>query len=523
MSETVASEPGTTAGDAVWSAPRSVEIDSETDALDARPRFSVRNLVTSGFALCFFLALAVNILWIVTAFRVQEKLHFLEIADTYLFEIQQARRYEKNFLLYRTGLDDALEHMRVAHRLLMANSEQLRSVIGEQRFQTMRPRSERYLELLEDLAAMWKAERASRGTVSAAEEEIRDKGAELREEGSLVVQFATDLVAGERRAVHAMLRWSRTFPIYFLIALLGVIVVVSHLFARRIVRPLDRFVGYTGRIAAGDFTPIVPARRYRDEFTDLAIALNRMAKALLEHETILVESHKLRALGTLTAGVAHELNNPVNNILLTAQILKEDSAVLSEDERMEMFDDVVDQAERCERIISSLLDFARESESKTEALDLDVLVEETVKLAHNQVRLSGVRLEVEIQPNLPRIHGDRKQLVQVFLNLLLNALQATPKDGRIELAANVDSDSKFVCVSVRDTGTGIPPHLLTSIFDPFFTTKNHHDGATGTGLGLSVSQGIVGRHGGNITVSSTVGAGSTFTVHLPVTTIPARL
>jgi signal transduction histidine kinase len=509
--------------DAVWSAPRPTHIDSEASALDTRPRFSVRNLVTSGFALCFFLALAVNILWIVTAFRVQEKLHFLEIADTYLFEIQQARRYEKNFLLYRTGLDDALEHMRVAHGLLMTNSDQLRSVIGEKRFQTMRPRSERYLELLEELAAMWKAERASGATTSASEEAVRDKGAELREEGSLVLQFATDLVAGERQAVHAMLRWSRTFPIYFLVALLGVILVVSHRVARRIVRPLNRFVAYTARIASGDFTPIVPARRYRDEFTDLAVALNRMAKELLEQQTILVETHKLRALGTLTAGVAHELNNPVNNILLTAQILKEDAATLSDGEQMEMVDDVVDQAERCERIISSLLDFARESEAKTEALDLGELVHETVKLAHNQVRLSGVKLEVEVQPNLPRIHGDRKQLVQVFLNLLLNALQATPKNGRIELAAHSDGDPRFVCVRVSDNGSGIPPHLLASIFDPFFTTKNHSHGASGTGLGLSVSQGIVGRHGGNITVSSTVGAGSTFTVHLPVTTIPARL
>jgi two-component system NtrC family sensor kinase len=190
---------------------------------------------------------------------------------------------------------------------------------------------------------------------------------------------------------------------------------------------------------------------------------------------------------------------------------------------MEMVEDVVDQAERCERIISSLLDFARESEAKTEALDLEVLIRETVKLAHNQIRLSGVKLEVVVQPNLPRIHGDRKQLVQVLLNLLLNALQATPKNGRIELAAVADSDPKFVCLRVADNGKGIPPHLLTSIFDPFFTTKNHRDGSSGTGLGLSVSQGIVGRHGGNITVSSTVGVGSTFTVHLPVTTIPARL
>jgi signal transduction histidine kinase len=189
-----------------------------------------------------------------------------------------------------------------------------------------------------------------------------------------------------------------------------------------------------------------------------------------------------------------------------------------------MIDDVIDQAERCDRIISNLLDFARESEARVEPVDLGVLVNETVKLAHNQMHLSGVKLAIDVQPNLPRVHGDAKQLVQVFLNLLLNALDATPRDGHIELSAQSDSGQKYVSVTVRDDGRGIPPHLLGSIFDPFFSTKHPGDGKRGgTGLGLSVSQGIVARHGGNISVESTPGSGTTVTVHLPVTTIPARL
>ncbi len=490
---------------------------SQGEALTSRPRFTVRNLIIATFTVYFLAALGVNALWIATTLRVQEKLHFLEIADSYLFEIQQARRYEKNFLLYRTGLGNSLEHMRVAHGLLMANSEQLRSAMGETRFETMRPRSARYLELLEDLSAAAQAGRSS-------PEEVADTEAEIRTVGASVVQSATDLVARERQAVHTMLRWSRTFPVYFLALLLVVIVLTTRFLVRRIVRPLNRFVAYTSRIAAGDFTPIEPVRRYRDEFTNLAVALNRMASELDNHQTILVETHKLRALGTLTAGVAHELNNPVNNILLTAQVLKEDFSTLAPEERLEMIDDVVDQAERCDRIISNLLDFARESEARSEPLDLGVLVQETVRLAQNQVHLSGVKLDVVVEPNLPRIHGDAKQLVQVFLNLLLNALDATSRDGRIELAAEPDADPKYVSVRVTDSGRGIPPHLLGSIFDPFFTTKHHDEGHRGgTGLGLSVSQGIVARHGGTISVSSTVGTGSTFIVHLPVTTIPARL
>jgi two-component system NtrC family sensor kinase len=501
---------------AVRQAAPEAEVGARAEALTSRPRFSVRQLIVTGFAICFLLAVAVDCLWIFTAYRVQEKLHFLEIADSYLFEIQQARRFEKNFFLYNTNLDDALEHMRVAHGLLMANSQQLRSVIGRATFETMRPRSEKYLLLLEYLDSAAKA-----GTLSP--ERLSESEVAIREEGASVVQFAADLVTRERESVHTLLHRSRTFPIYFLVLLLAVILVMAHVLVRRIMQPLVRFGAYTQRIALGDFSPIIPARRFRDEFTDLAVALNRMARDLAEQQTILVETHKLRALGTLTAGVAHELNNPVNNILLTAQFMKEDFAKLSPEESHEMIDDVIDQAERCDRIISNLLDFARESEAKVEPVDLGILVNETVKLAQNQMHLSGVKLDIKVEPNLPRVHGDAKQLIQVFLNLLLNALDATPRDGRIEMSAEPDGQ-KFVSVTVKDTGCGIPPHLLGSIFDPFFTTKHPGDGKRGgTGLGLSVSQGIVARHGGNISVISSLESGTSVTVHLPVTTIPARL
>jgi signal transduction histidine kinase len=491
--------------------------EASPEALISRPRFSVRRLIVTGFAICFLLVVAVDCMWIVIAFRIQAKLHFLEIADSYLFEIQQARRFEKNFFLYGTNLDDSLEHMRVAHGLAMANAQQLRSVIGTPTFETMRPRSEKYLSLLEDLSGAARADTLSAERKAAWE-------AEIRREGGSLVDFATDLVARERQTVHTLLRQSRTFPFYFLGLLLGVILIMAHLVVRRIVRPLERFVAYTQQIARGDFTPIVAARRYRDEFTNLAMALNRMARDLEEQQRILVETHKLRALGTLTAGVAHELNNPVNNILLTAQVLKEDAATISALEREQMLDDVIDQVERCDRIISNLLDFARESEARIEPIDLGMLVGETVKLAQNQVHLSGVKLEIKVQPNLPRVHGDPKQLVQVFLNLLLNALDATPRDGRIELSAQSEGGLKFVSVTVSDNGRGIPAHLLGSIFDPFFTTKHPGEGRRGgTGLGLSVSQGIVARHGGSIRVASTEGAGTIVTVQLPVTTIPARL
>ena len=254
--------------------------------------------------------------------------------------------------------------------------------------------------------------------------------------------------------------------------------------------------------------------------TDLAISINQMMKELEDREGVLIQSHKMRAVGTLTAGVAHELNNPLNNITLTAHMLLEDYDVLSDDERKEMVKDVVSESKRSTNIISNLLDFARESGSQLEPLDLKQLLKGTINLAVNQIKLSGIRIEFQAMDNLPRVHGDSQQLRQVFLNIILNAIDASSKGDIIQVIVLPADEPDYIAVKVIDNGTGIPDHIIGSIFDPFFTTKGK---GKGTGLGLSVSQGIVAKHGGRIRVSSRVDHGTTFTVTLPVTTIPAEI
>ena len=490
-----------------------------TDALTSRPRFSVRFLIGAGFGLVFLFAVTANLLWIASIYRMEEKLHWLEVADKYLYEIQQARRFEKNHFLYGTGLGEALEHAHRARHLLVANAEGLREEVGWAFEDIVRP-AEQYEKMLEAIYQAPTAEGEPGSAAQAKSDEVK-----IRRHGAVMVAAAVDLVSRERKTVEAMFERAKRQPIYSLIPLLALMLYLSHFLAMRIVRPLSRFQGYAQRIARGDFTPITPARRYRDEFTELGMAVNHMLSELQQHEKLLVESHKLRAVGTLTAGVAHELNNPINNILLTAHMLKEDFPDLTDDERLEMLDDIISQSERSNRIVHQLLDFARESEAKTQPLDIGNLVEETVRLAQNQIRLAGVRLETKIAPNLPRVHGDYQQLSQVFLNLLLNALEATTTDGHIVLTASAMTRSPYLRVNVTDDGMGIPNHQLSSIFDPFFSTKLRGTESArggGVGLGLSVSQGIVAKHGGRIEVLSEEGKGSTFSVLLPVTTIPAE-
>jgi len=484
---------------------------SEGKGLSSKPSFSIRTRISLGFLICFFLALGITLVSLFSVFRLENKLRFLKIADNFTFEIQQARRFEKNFFLYGTNLADALSHAQAADTLVQTDALNLESVVGKAKSNDLANHVRRYIALLEDL----QTGELKRPPMPSAQHHALE--VDLRLHGGEMVSLALNMVQKERQSVEEILRWARRVPIYFLIFLFFLMFYLAHLLSRQILGPLTQIMKYTQRIAQGDFTPVLPSRPYRDEFSALREAMNRMLEELGHRQAVLVQSHKLRAIGTLTAGVAHELNNPINNITLTAHMLLEDYKDLSDGERLDMIKDLISQSDRSQAIVRNLLDFARESESKTEPLDLSQLVQETINLAGNQIKLSGAHIDISISPNLPRVHGDHQQLNQVFLNILLNALDVTPKGGKIQISVALE-EPKFLAVKIIDHGQGIPEHILPNIFDPFFTTKNK---GKGTGLGLSVSQGIVARHGGEIRVQSKSGEGTTFAVILPITTIPA--
>ena len=228
----------------------------------------------------------------------------------------------------------------------------------------------------------------------------------------------------------------------------------------------------------------------------------------------------MRAVGNLTAGVAHELNNPLNNIILTSEVLKDDFENLSQEEILDMINDLVTQGERAQKVVKNLLDFARESETQTDYFGIDKLINDTLELAKNQIKLSKIKLEVKIGENLPPIYGDPELLKQVFLNLFLNAIDAMSGGGLLTVDVAKEKDTGFMAIKIADTGEGIPGHILGSVFNPFFTTKPTGEG---TGLGLAVSRGIIENHGGDIEVESVLKEGATFTVHLPIVPIPADI
>ncbi|MCB2184779.1 MAG: HAMP domain-containing protein [Deltaproteobacteria bacterium] len=484
-------------------------------ALLDRPRFSLRLQLSLGFFLAFLISSIVALVLVYSFQGVEGKIRFLEIVSDYVMEVEQARRFEKNYFLYGTNLSDALDNVFQAEQILTRNAEELTVVMGSGWDQAMLPNLRNYQKSLEQLGELQR-KGESPSTVSAR----RDLQLTVRKQGQQMVSAALELLDSEKASLSTTLYRSRQLLIYSLVFLLLIMLGNVYLLGSRMLGAINRFGEYARRIALGDFTPITPSRRYRDEFTQLAVAINSMIEELEVREAVLIQSHKMRAVGTLTAGVAHELNNPLNNITLTAHVLQEEYPDLDDEERLEMVGDVVDEAARAKKIISNLLDFARETGSQMEPLNLPSLLKETIDLAANQIKLLGIKIEMQAADNLPLVHGDSQQLRQVFLNLILNAIDASHKGGKIQVWVMPADESNYVAVKVSDFGTGIPEHILASIFDPFFTTKAR---GKGTGLGLSVSQGIVAKHGGRIMVNSRAGEGSTFTVVLPVTTIPAEL
>ncbi len=230
-------------------------------------------------------------------------------------------------------------------------------------------------------------------------------------------------------------------------------------------------------------------------------------------ETRLLQAAKLAAVGEMAAGVAHELNNPLTTVIgFTELVLADDhlSASLRQDLKL-----VLKEAKRARDVVRRLLDFSRQSERAFLRADLNAVIEDVLALMAHLMHSRGVHLRKELQPDLPWVVIDSNRMKQVFLNLLHNALNAMPNGGEITVTTTVDERSmaQWVRVDVQDTGVGIPPELLDRIFEPFFTTRAEQGG---TGLGLSVTYGIVSDHKGTIEVFSEPGQGARFSIWLPL-------
>ncbi len=333
--------------------------------------------------------------------------------------------------------------------------------------------------------------------------------------------------------MHRTMLWTTLLAVLFATLITSVMVRVS-------IRPINELVVATGRVAGGDYDVKVTTPVRNDEVGDLADSFNKMTadlkasrKALVEKELLedlvaelketqqqLVQAGKMAAIGQLAAGVAHEINNPLAGIMGYAQLASEHirarqqtgipaaevTRFLAYVENMEK------QSQRCKQIVQNLLRFARSSTlEEAQPVDVNSVIRETVSFLSHQMVSSRVELDLNLAENLPAIKGYSGKLQQVLTNILINAVHALRMEAG-HIRVHTSACDGWVEIRISDTGEGIPTENLDKIFEPFFTTK---DIGQGTGLGLSVTYGLVKDMSGNIAVDSTVGQGTTFTVTFP--------
>jgi two-component system, NtrC family, sensor kinase len=230
-----------------------------------------------------------------------------------------------------------------------------------------------------------------------------------------------------------------------------------------------------------------------------------------EMEIQLMQADKLASLGQLSAGIAHEINNPLGLVLgYTRLILKDTVPGAQSYEDLKVIEK---HALNCKKIVENLLKFSRATSTTKAKTDLNLLLQEVVAVVEHKFSIEKVQIRIGLAPDLPATMADRDKMNQVFMNILMNARQAMEGAGTIAIASNWDPLKGLIYLSFDDTGSGIPPEILPNIFNPFFTTKPI---GMGTGLGLAVSYGIIKDHEGEIRVESRPGEGSRFTVILPV-------
>ncbi|HUQ30969.1 MAG TPA: ATP-binding protein [Pyrinomonadaceae bacterium] len=309
--------------------------------------------------------------------------------------------------------------------------------------------------------------------------------------------------------------WRRYLVFSVVTALVPNLILVA-LIIRTISRPVRRLTEAAVEVAGGDYGTEV-ALESNDEMGLLAASFNEMSRKMAadieqlrqlnEH---LIRTEKLAAAGTLAAGVAHEVNNPLASISSLIQMLQVRHA--ADAETSEMLRLISAQIARITQVLRDMMDFARTRQPERTPLDINHVIEASLRLASFDKAFQRLKLSTATDPDAPPVNADRDQLQQVFLNLLLNARDAMPEGGEILVTTRYDPLAVEIIIEIRDTGTGIAPEHLQHIFDPFFTTKPT---GTGTGLGLAVCYGIITAHDGRIEISTNDGRGTCVRVTLP--------
>jgi len=475
-------------------------------------KISIRKKITITLSLFLLMGGAMWFLNYYKHYVLNQKLQILEKKDDLFNTILEARRYEKNYFLYMetNNLEDSLSYALQAEEKMVQIIENYGRYTLDKNLQNKLNNLRQYEKALASLLVLHQ-KKGSPATNPDLIETFSGRQETIRTLARNITEDMEKILNQERRYVNQLIGESK---IYHLLALAGIFalsILTVLFFIFNVNRPLKSIENGIHKIVEGDYKNI-PAISTGDEFESLVASLNNMISELNKRSDQLVQKEKMASLGTLTSGVAHELNNPLNNISTSVQILLEELDDADLEYQKRLLTETEGQIQRARDIVRALLEFSRERSFSLHQVNFKDLVDSTLKLIKGEVP-THVQLTVGVPDD---IQGkvDPRRIEQVLINLILNGIQAMQDGGVLSIRACREINEAGFRFEVSDTGKGIPPRDLVKIFDPFFTTK---DVGKGSGLGLSVSHGIIEQHRGRIEVKSEVGRGTTFTVFLPAT------
>lgn len=453
---------------------------------------SLKEKVLAGYLIGFLLMSGVILINLNNFTDMQSIVLKGEVVSELIDTILEVRRYEKNYFLYgkEEDLGELRHYLSELERIVQENQHDIESFVNHEFMIILQKDITEYEELLSQL---------EENKTSYIEGGIRNKGRDI-------AKGAEKLGEIKKEKIRASMSSSKNILIASIIFLATSGFIAGAALYRMFARPLMLFEQHMKKIVDGEYSFIPVLSRDR-EMISLSKAFNRMLAELELRQSHLIQAEKLASMGTLLFGVAHELNNPLNNISTSCQILREEIGSSDLELKKELLSQIESETDRARDIVRSILDYSKSG--KKETINLNSVVREAIRFIKAEIP-PKVDLVIEIPEDIT-IFADPQQMKQVFLNLIKNSVEAMGEGGQVSLSARIYAP--YVEISFSDTGKGMSQEVLSRIFDPFFTTK---EGRRGYGLGLFVTHNIIKEHGGIIDVQSEPGHGTTFVIRLPI-------
>jgi two-component system NtrC family sensor kinase len=466
---------------------------------------TIKSKVMVLLTVCLVFIGILHVLYYHYIFSIQEKMELIQKFDDFRDNMLEMRRYEKNFIYFKDieSLNETIFYFFKIEDFSRDLAKDVIRVVGNDKFMEFQANLKGYKTILDENMKRVKTDKSEPNV-----EIIRTKGKKM-------VDFAKELIMTKRLRIQNALHRIMIIPLIFLVSFIVFVVLILQLISKGILKPVSLMQQATEAAAKGTFRPIVYESDREDEVTHLIETFNEMAKQLETKQEQLLQSRKMASIGTFTSGIAHELNNPLNNISLTAESLMEEFTEITKEEASEMMLEILAQADRASQVVKNLLEFSRTERPLLLELCINDVLDRTMKLIKNQIMVTGIQLKRENSNDLPPIKGRSQDLQQAFINILLNSIQAMKDlsgENIITIRTGPGPDG-YIRIDFSDTGIGINPEDMKYIFDPFYTTKPV---GRGTGLGLSLVYGIIRTHGGYVEVKSETNIGTTFSIYLPI-------